>query len=246
MSDYRSYRADSLPPIVKNLLIINVLVFVAQMVFSTDAFNITEWLQLYPIMPEELRAILERSGHPSYSDGQQFRPHQIATHMFTHSPGNLFHILFNMLGLWMFGKVLENVWGPKRFLSFYLACGVGAAACHLIIQYFRCQELLGAIQSESSSVGSMLGAAAPAVGASGAIMGILAAFAYLFPNTQLLVMGIIPVKAKWAVLGMAAYDIFGGVSNSGDNIAHFAHLGGALTGFILVLIWNKTGRKRFY
>jgi membrane associated rhomboid family serine protease len=246
MSDFRSYRADSLPPIVKNLLIINVLVFVAQMVFSTDAFNITEWLQLYPIMPEELRAILQRSGHPSYAGGQQFYPYQIATHMFTHSPGNFFHLVFNMLGLWMFGKVLENVWGPKRFLFFYLACGVGAAACHLIMQYFRCQELLQAIQSESGSVGNLLGAAAPAVGASGAIMGIFAAFAFLFPNTQLLVMMVIPVKAKWAVLGMAAYDLFGGVSNSGDNIAHFAHLGGALTGFILVLIWNKTGRKRFY
>ena len=93
----------------------------------------------------------------------------------------------------------------------------------------------------------MIGAAAPALGASGAIMGILAAFAYLFPNTELYIMFIpIPIKAKWAVLGWTAIDLFSGVTNISDNIAHFAHLGGALTGFILVLIWNKTNRKKFY
>jgi membrane associated rhomboid family serine protease len=147
----------------------------------------------------------------------------------------------------MFGKVLEGVWGPKRFLLFYLVCGVGAAACHLLIQYIRCEQLLdAALANDELRIGRLIGAAAPVLGASGAIMGIFAAYAYLFPNTELYVMGAIPVKAKWAVLGMAAYDVFGGVSNSGDNIAHFAHLGGALTGFIFVLIWNKTGRNRFY
>jgi len=248
MSDFKSYRADGLPPIVKNLLIINALVFVAQLVFSGDGFNLTQWLQMYPVMPEELRQILEREGHPLYSSGQQFYPYQIATHMFAHSPSNLFHIVFNMFGLWMFGKTLENVWGPKRFLFFYLMCGVGAAACHLIVQYFRCVELLQAIQSNDPAMGDLLGAAAPALGASGAIMGIFAAFAYLFPNTQMFMMFIpFPIKAKWVMLGYAALDLFGGVSRiSGDNIAHFAHLGGALTGFIIVLIWNKTGRKRFY
>ncbi len=247
MSYFRSVRPDGLPPVVKNLLIINVLVFVAQLVFSKDGFNLTEWLQLYPIMPEELRLILEREGHPLYTNGQQFYPYQVATHMFAHSPSSIFHLLFNMFGLWMFGKVLENVWGGKRFLFFYLACGVGAAICHLVMQYFRCQELLGAIQSQSSEMGSLLGAAAPALGASGAIMGVFAGFAYLFPNTELFIMFIpFPIKAKWAVLGLAAFDLFGGVARFSDNIAHFAHLGGALTGFIIVLIWNKTARKRFY
>jgi membrane associated rhomboid family serine protease len=149
--------------------------------------------------------------------------------MFTHSPDMIFHIVFNMFALWMFGRVLENVWGPKRFLFFYIACGVGAAALHLLIQ-----ELTG-----NYSI---------AVGASGAIMGIFAAFAYLFPNTELYIMFIpVPVKAKWAALGYLAIDLFLGVGKmSGDNVAHFAHLGGALTGLILVLIWNKTNKKEFY
>jgi membrane associated rhomboid family serine protease len=153
-----------------------------------------------------------------------------------------------MFALWMFGRILENVWGAKRFLLFYLICGVGAAACHLAMQYYRCEQLLSFFETNGIQMTPLLGAAAPAVGASGAIMGLLVAFAYLFPNTELYLMFIpIPIKAKWAVLGMAAIDLFGGVANmSGDNVAHFAHLGGALTGFILVLIWNKTNRKTFY
>ena len=229
MSDFRYYRPNNFPPIVKNLIIINVLVWIAQMTLSSQ-FDLTSKLMLYPIQTE------------------QFAPYQIATHMFAHAP-TLFHILFNMFGLWMFGKILENVWGPQRFLLFYLACGVGAAALHLGIQYFRWEHAedlwnagnIVAAQKEAASIG-------PALGASGAVMGIFAAFAYLFPNTELFIMFIpVPVKAKWAVLGLAAIDLFGGVANfSGDNVAHFAHLGGALTGFILVLIWNKTNRKRFY
>jgi membrane associated rhomboid family serine protease len=208
MSDFRSYRADSFPPIIKNLLIINVLVFVAQNLLPAE-YLVTGRLALWPVKSDF------------------FYPYQIATHMFTHA--SFTHLLFNMFSLWIFGQVLENVWGPKRFLFFYLVCGVGAAALHLLIQY-------------------LTGSGAPTVGASGAIMGLMAAFAYLFPNRELYIMFIpVPVKAKWAVLGYAAIDLFGGVAKvSGDNTAHFAHLGGAITGFILVLIWNKTGRKRFY
>lgn len=200
-------RPDSFPPIVKNLIIINVLVFVAGM-FLEGQFDLLNEFALKPI-------------------GVGFLPYQLATHMFTHA--SITHILFNMFGLWMFGRVLENVWGPKRFLLFYLICGVGAAAAHLAVQYFT-------------------GGYSAAVGASGAVMGILAAFAYLFPNTELYLMFIpIPIKAKWAVLGMILLDLFLGVGQvSGDNIAHFAHLGGAATGFILVLIWNRTNRRRFY
>jgi membrane associated rhomboid family serine protease len=168
--------------------------------------------------------------------------------MFAHGP--IYHILFNMFALWMFGRILENVWGPKKFLLFYLVCGIGAAACHLIIQYFRCEELLHMFQANpmDPKISNLLGALSTAVGASGAIMGLLAAFAYLFPNTELYIMFIpVPIKAKWVVIGMAAIDLFGGVANlNGDNVAHFAHLGGALTGFILVLIWNKTNRRTFY
>jgi membrane associated rhomboid family serine protease len=207
MSDFRYTRPNSLPPILKNLIIINVLVFIAQLTLD-PIMGLTNKLALWPIGSEE------------------FRPYQIATHMFTH--GFFFHIFFNMFALWMFGKELENYWGPKRFLFFYLVCGVGAAVAHLGVQY-------------------LTGSGAPAVGASGAVMGVLVAYAYLFPNTQLIIFPIpVPVKAKWAVMGYVAIDLFSGVSGRGDNVAHFAHLGGALTGFILVLIWNKTGRKRFY
>jgi membrane associated rhomboid family serine protease len=147
--------------------------------------------------------------------------------MFSH--GSIGHIFFNMFALFMFGKTLENVWGPKRFLNFYLLSGIGAAVVHLAVQYY-------------------MGGYAPAVGASGAVMGVLVAFAYLFPNTELFILFIpFPIKAKWAVIGYVLIDLFGGIANvSGDNIAHFAHLGGALTGFILVLIWNKGNSRGFY
>jgi membrane associated rhomboid family serine protease len=206
MSNYQRYRPDSMPPVVKNLIIINVVVFVAQLIFRQN--NLTQFLALYPI-------------------GYGFQPYQIATHMFTHSTQDIFHIVFNMIVLYMFGKLLENVWGPKRFLLFYFVCGVGAAAAHLLMQYFS-------------------GDLSIAVGASGAIMGLAAAFAYLFPNTELYV-GIlaIPVKAKWMVVAYVAYDLYMGVTGD-DNIAHFAHLGGALTGIIMVLIWNRTNKRRFY
>jgi rhomboid-like protein len=223
-----------------------VLVFIAQLVFQ-EQFQLTDKLSLYPIMPAQLHDILVDAR--AYQPFQKFYPYQIATHMFAHSPKMIFHIAFNMFTLYMFGRILENVWGPQRFLLFYLICGVGAAACHLAMQYFRCEQLLNLILSNPSDprITTMIGAAAPALGASGAIMGILAAFAYLFPNTELYIMFIpIPIKAKWAVLGWTAIDLFSGVTNISDNIAHFAHLGGALTGFILVLIWNKTNRKKFY
>jgi rhomboid-like protein len=242
---YTRFRPDNFPPIVKNLIIINVLVFVAQLTLTQ--FHLTERISLYPIMPEALHARLIKEG--VYDSFEGFQPYQIATHMFSHSPSMIFHIVFNMLALWMFGRILENVWGSKRFLLFYLICGVGAAACHLIMQYFRCEQLLDAlVVNDYATAQKLIGAASPAVGASGAIMGIFAAFAYLFPNTELFIMFIpFPIKAKWAVIGLAAIDLFGGLGNfSGDNIAHFAHLGGAITGFILVLLWNRRDRRRFY
>jgi membrane associated rhomboid family serine protease len=207
MSDFRFTRPNAFPPVIKNLIIINALVFVAQQTLDR-AYDLTNKLALWPIGTAE------------------FRPYQIATHLFAH--GFFLHILFNMLALWMFGRELENRWGPKRFLFFYFACGVGAAAAHLAVEYFT-------------------GTGAPAIGASGAVMGVVAAFGYLFPNTQLFIIPIpFPIKAKWAVIGYVIYDLFSGVTGSSDNVAHFAHLGGALTGFILVLIWTKWDRKHFY
>ena len=226
MSTFRYTRPDQMPPIVKNLIIINVIVWIAQTTLDAQ-FQLTDKLMLYPLY------------HPSFS------PYQIATYMFAHSPGTITHILFNMLGLWMFGRTLENVWGPKRFLFFYLASGVGAAICHMIVQYFRYRHaetlFYSGNQQEALDIMATLG---PMLGASGAIMGILAAFAFLFPNSEIYIP--IPVKAKWAVIIFAAMDLFSGLTMPGDNIAHFTHLGGALTGFIIVLIWNKTDRNRFY
>ena len=128
MSDFRYYRPSNFPPVVKNLIIINVLVFVGQLTIQ----HLTERLMLYPIMPAGLRSWLTEQN--ALDDYQRFRPYQIFTHLFSHSPTMFAHILFNMFALWMFGRVLENVWGPKRFLLFYLASGIGAAALHLAIQ----------------------------------------------------------------------------------------------------------------
>lgn len=190
-------------PVVFNLLIINGLVFFAQL-FLDSALGITENFALFPL----------NSGF--------FKPHQLITHMFTH--GGFMHILFNMYALWMFGAQLERVWGPKKFLIFYLICGLAAG----ITQMFLSD--------------------APSVGASGAIMGLLAAFAYLFPNTEFFILPFpFPIKAKFMVAIYAAIDLFGGFHpGKADNIAHFAHLGGLVMGFILVIIWNKTNKKTFY
>ena len=212
MSNVRFTRPDRFPPIIKNLIILNVLAWIAQLSLDSQ-YQITVKGALWPVSTP------------------MFEPYQVFTSMFLHAPSleMFFHILFNMFALFMFGRVLENVWGPKKFLFFYLACGVGASAAHLLMQ-------------------QLMGGFVPAVGASGAVMGIMVAFGYLFPNTELMIMPIpIPVKAKWVVIGYVLLDLFGGFGKiAGDNIAHFAHLGGALTGFIIVLIWNKSNRRTLY
>ncbi len=196
-------RFQQTTPIVLNLIIINVLVFLVQSFFDGPNEEITQKIALFPYKTPF------------------FEPYQLVTHMFAH--GGFFHLFFNMFVLWMFGTMLERSWGPKKFLIFYFACGLAAGAAHLLLEN------------------------SPAVGASGAIMGLFAAFAYLFPNTQLIIFPIpVPVKAKYAVAIMAAFDLFGGVYPSGSNIAHFAHLGGLVMGFILVIYWNKTQRDSFY
>lgn len=232
MRNYQYRGPETFPPIVKNLIIINVLVFVAQKVFDQQ-YDLTNKIMLWPVQSEE------------------FRPYQIATHMFAH--GDIAHIFFNMFALWLFGRVLEGVWHQKRFLFFYLACGVGAAALHILVQYLQYERLATDIRaiadvSDIEAEFYLKAQIHPVLGASGAVMGVAVAFAYLFPNTELTVPPIwIPIKAKWLVLLYVAGDLISGFSNrAGDNIAHFAHLGGALTGFIIVLIWNKTNRRTFY
>jgi len=200
---YNNYRpSQKIPPVVLNLIIINAIVFVAQLVFDSS-LGLTNILALYP-----------------YNSGL-FKPYQLITHMFAH--GGFLHILFNMYALWIFGSVLERMWGPKKFLIFYLICGLAAG----LTQMFFVTN-------------------APAIGASGAIMGLLAAFAYTFPNTEFFIIPFpFPIKAKYMAAIFAAFDIFGGFAGT-DNVAHFAHLGGLVMGLILVIIWNKTDKKRFY
>ena len=199
-----NYRpSQKIPPVVLNLIIINAIVFVAQLVFDST-WGLTDKIALYP-----------------YGSGS-FEPYQLVTHMFAH--GGFLHILFNMYALWMFGSVLERIWGPKKFLIFYLVCGLAAGLSQMFL-----------------SNGA-------AIGASGAVMGLLAAFAYTFPNTEFFIIPVpFPIKAKYMAAIYAAIDLFGGFQpNNGDKVAHFAHLGGLIMGFILVIIWNKTDKKTFY
>lgn len=226
-------RFQQTSPIVLNLIIINGLVFFAQMAFGGLSEN-------QPSLINDLFAL-----HHYKSD--EFRPYQLITHMFMH--GGFFHLLFNMLGLWMFGNVLEKVWGSKKFLLFFLICGFVAGVSQMlnyVADYHKIDRvLLDANTMEEYQLAMRLNCT---IGASGAVMGILAAFGYLFPNTQLFIMPIpFPIKAKWAILGIIALDIFGGVANTAnDNVAHFAHVGGALAGFLLVLYWNKNDRNTFF
>lgn len=234
MRNYSYYRPDSFPPVVKNLLIINGLVFLLQMTFqNSPGFDFENYFALHDV----------RSAF--------FKPHQIVTHLFMH--GSFGHLFFNMFALWMFGQVLENHFGAKRFLIFYMVSGLGAALLHLGVLYYELQPVWEAFRSlppqqQAEFVESpMFRLNTATVGASGAVFGCLAAFGYLFPNQPLYLYFLLPIKAKWFVLIYAGLELWMGIRNSaGDNVAHFAHLGGALAGFLLVFFWNKTDRRRFY
>jgi len=214
-------------PAVLNLIIINALVFIAQKVFggidgpATDLFALHHYRSEY------------------------FRPYQVVTHMFMHA--SWLHLLFNMYALWMFGTIVERVWGPKRFMIFYFICGLGAAMAQLAAYAFAYRIADNTVLStEQYTLIQEVWRQTATVGASGAIMGVLAAFGYLFPNTPMMIIPIpVPVKAKWVVLGIIAIDVFSGISG-GDDVAHFAHVGGALTGFLIVFFQNRMNRKTFY
>ena len=227
MAAYQQFRpSSSTPPVTLNLIILNVVVFLAQQMLDPTV-GLTDKIVLYPVVFD------------------QFKPYQLVTHMFAHA--DFFHILFNMFALWMFGRILETFWGGKRFFFFYFACGLGAAVCHIAVQYLRYRHAVELANAGDVAQGQQIyDTLGPALGASGAVMGIFAGFAYLFPNTELYIMFIpIPVKAKWVVSGLILIDLFGGFGNN-DHIAHWAHLGGALTGFVIVYFWNRSNRKRFY
>ena len=225
-----NYRFQILPPVVKNLLIINVLLFIATGVLSAPPFNL------------DLTNILGLH----YWESDLFKPWQIVTYMFMH--GNIPHILFNMFAVWMFGSHLENRWGSKRFLNYYLLTGLGAAFLHYLIFHFY---TLPGIPSQVYSNTFPLTAYeyflqnSVVVGASGSLFGILLAFGVLFPNTLLYLYFAIPIKAKYFVIGYGLIELFSGISNNpGDNVAHFAHLGGMLFGILIFGYWKL--KNEFY
>ena len=234
MTEFRPGSFQMIPPVIKNLIIINVLVFLAQ---QTLGHQVEAWM---------INTLALHDVHSVY-----FRPHQLVTYMFLH--GGWDHIFFNMFALWMFGAVLENYWGGKRFLIFYMICGIGAALCHLAVLYTEMAPLMDAFhqlspeQQQDLLYASDFRVNEPTLGASGAIFGCLAAFGYLFPNSLIYLYFFVPIKAKWVVLGYAAIELFSGVRNSaGDNVAHWAHLGGGLVGLLIVMWWNRSNRRNFY
>jgi len=237
----------NLTPVVKNLLIINVLFYLAQLLIE----GFTEHFALY------------------YFQSEQFRFYQVATHFFMHDQRSFLHIIFNMFALTIFAPPLERIWGAQRFLFFYFIAAFGALLLHQAVMYYQVQglqkyldpDLVYRISSSESrysvelyqnevtdGVRSLVGLFhTPMLGASGAIFGILAAFAFYFPNTQLMLLfPPIPIKAKWLVLILVGFDLFMGVGNfESSNVAHFAHLGGALFGIVMVLLWQRN-KNEFY
>ncbi|MCK9206594.1 MAG: rhomboid family intramembrane serine protease [Salinivirgaceae bacterium] len=273
MQPYRAPIFGNLPLVIKNLLILNVLVFAADNILPLIGINITHLLALHNVQSE------------------YFKPFQFVTHMFMH--GDVFHIFFNMFALYMFGRVLEVVWGPKRFLIYYFVTGLGAAALHSFVSYLGLADIREAanafantpspevfmtfvrefVPNANASLNEFINSYSmqpnnplyineatqfvhtvyeakiniPTVGASGAVFGVLLAFGMLFPNTQLMLLfPPIPIKAKYFVIIYGAIELFAAVMQQpGDNVAHFAHLGGMLFGFILIKYWNSKGYSNY-
>ena len=245
--DYRPGNFRQLPEVVKNLLIINGLFFLATITLDGMGFDMYRFFGLHQFQSAE------------------FMPHQLITHLFMH--GNFTHLFFNMFALWMFGKVLENVWGGKKFLIYYMITGLGAAAIHLGVSQYEIMSLQAQISSNDLNTilnegGDILAGGqnytnpimgklnllihTPTVGASGAVFGVLLAFGMLFPNALLYIYFVIPIKAKYFVILYGLLELYAGISNNpADNVAHFAHLGGMIFGFLLIKYWRKNSNT-FY
>lgn len=209
-----------MPPVVKNLLILNVLFFLADISLQTRGIDLTQWLGLH------------------YITAQDFYPWQFITYMFMH--GNFSHLFFNMFALWMFGYALENYWGSKRFLVYYLITGVGAA---LIQTGVLALEIRGMTQGLPPFAAQHYINQIVTVGASGAVYGILLAFGMCFPNVPIFLYFFFPIKAKWFVIIYGVIELFAGIGGTADGVAHFAHLGGMIFGLLLILYWRKHGSR---
>ena len=203
-----------LPQVIKHLIIINILVFIGQ-----NSIGYSKSLKIAGLFP---------------FSSDMFQPFQIITHMFMH--GSLSHIFFNMFALWMFGNMIENVWGSKRFLIYYVICGLGAVFCHQIVQ----EIYISSMSVQEAFYAKQI----PTVGASGAVFGILLAFGMLFPNTKIYLYLLFPIKAKYFVIIYGIIELWSGLLVN-DNIAHFAHLGGMIFGFFVIKHWRKNRRNFF-
>ena len=237
-----------LPPVVKNLIIINGLFFLATIVLEqTMHMDLEDLLGLH------------------YFASPVFQPYQFVTYMFMH--GNFSHIFFNMFALWMFGSVLEQVWGPKKFLIYYMVTGIGAAVIQMLVIYVQVYnaeigltadqiaqvretgyQILHNNQNFSDPLMGKLNELynMTTIGASGAVFGLLLAFGILFPNSLIYLYFFIPLKAKWFVIIYGAIELFSGVYYTGSNIAHFAHLGGMIFGFFMIIYWKKKADRNRY
>ena len=219
---------NRLTTVVKNLMAINVLMFFATIVAAKYGIDLSDYLGLHVFLADD------------------FHPYQLVTYMFMH--GGFTHLFFNMFSLYMFGCLLETVWGSKRFLIFYFVTGIGAALVQELVQYIYFEMSLA--QYTHVNTGAALIPMAEylnlwqTVGASGAVYGILLAFAMIFPNERMFIIPIpFPIKAKYFVMIFIVLELLLGLSNNaGDNVAHFAHLGGMLFGFLLIILWRKSGK----
>ncbi|MBO4874080.1 MAG: rhomboid family intramembrane serine protease [Bacteroidales bacterium] len=230
---------SDIPPVVKYLLLVNVVMFIVAM--------------FVPVLDSYCALYSFRS--------PLFKPVQLVTHMFMH--GGFWHLFFNMFSLYMFGRVLESYWGSKRFFIYYFVAGIGGALFYLLVKEIEMQVLMSSMSPEAIEDVMRNGADilmqgknyimpekgmlnlvlnVPCVGASGAIYGLLLAFGIMFPNVEMYIYFAIPVKAKWMVIAFVVIELLLGILNAqGDNVAHFAHFGGMLVGFILLMIWRKKG-----
>lgn len=215
----------SMPPVVKNLLLVNVLMYLITIITGNFMY---ENFALF------------------YFESPLFKPYQLVTHMFMH--GGFTHILFNMYTLYIFGCVLERVWGSQKFLFYYFVTGIGAALLHMGVMWLQLQGYIADYNAGDMFARAEIEAllTTPTVGASGAIYGLLLAYGMLFPdNIMQLIFPPVALKAKWFVIIFGALELLLGLSGRGGNVAHFAHLGGMIFGFFLILYWKKNNRMYY-
>lgn len=225
----------NIPIVTRNLLIINVLVYLLASVVELGGKSLTDWGALHFFMASD------------------FHVYQFITYQFLH--GGFTHLFFNMFALWMFGCVIENVWGPKKFIFYYIFCGIGAGLCQEMVQYISFAadgltsldpaQVLNVNGQRLMTVDQIMNLSST-IGASGAVYGILLAFGMTFPNERIFIFPLpIPIKAKWFVAIYAIIEFVSAMSSVGDGVAHMAHIGGMLFGFLLILYWRKRPNSYF-